>query len=88
MRIWDIPVEKLCRNHLLSEHKELHAMWSVIIQNKKVYSKHPETIRWIGKLKALYIRHNQQVNEMKNRGYDHRSPLDAKIATGKSKQDV
>ena len=88
MRIWDIPVEKLCRNHLLGDHKELHAMWSVIIQNKKGYSKHPETIKWIGKLKALYIRHNQQVNEMKNRGYDHQSPLDAKIATGKSKQDA
>ena len=42
-------------------------MWSVIIQNKKGYSKHPETIRWIGKLKALYLRHNQQVNEMKSR---------------------
>ncbi len=63
-------------------------MWSVIIQNKKGYSKHPETIKWIGKLKALYIRHNQQVNEMKNRGYDHQSPLDAKIATGKSRQDA
>ena len=88
MRIWDIPVKKLCRNHLLGDHKELHAMWSVIIQNKKGYSKHPETIKWIGKLKALYIRHNQQVNEMKNRGYDHQSPLDAKIATGKSKQDA
>ena len=88
MRIWDIPVEKLCRNHLLGEHKELHAMWSVIIQNKKGYSKHPETIRWTGKLKALYLRHNQQVNEMKNRGYNHQSSLDAKIATGKSKQDA
>jgi hypothetical protein len=59
MRIWDIPVEKLCRNHLLGEHRELHAMWVVITQNKKGYSKHPETIRWIGKLRALYLRHNQ-----------------------------
>ena len=88
MRIWDIPVEKLCKNHLLGEHRELHAMWSVITQNKKGYSKHPETIRWIGKLKALYLRHNEQVNEMKNRGYNHQSPLDVKNATGISKQDV
>jgi len=88
MRVWDIPVEKLCRNHLLGEHRELHAMWSVITQNKKGYSKHPETIRWVGKLKALYLRHNQQVNEMKSRGYNHQSPLDAKNAIGKSKQDV
>ena len=88
MRIWDIPVENLCRNHLLGEHRELHAMWSVITQNKKGYSNHPETIRWVGKLKALYLRHNQQVNEMKNRGYNHQSPLDVKNATGISKQDT
>ncbi|MBC8515762.1 MAG: pyrimidine dimer DNA glycosylase [Nitrosopumilus sp.] len=88
MRIWDIPVEKLCRNHLLGEHRELHAMWVVITQNKKGYSKHPETIRWIGKLRALYLRHKEQVNEMKGRGYNHQSPLDVKNATGESKQDV
>jgi len=88
MRIWDIPVEKLCRNHLLGEHRELHAMWVVITQNKKGYSKHPETIRWIGKLKAMYLRHGEQVKEMGHRGYNHQSPLDIKNATGKSKQDV
>lgn len=88
MRIWDIPVEKLCRNHLLGEHRELHAMWVVITQNKKGYSKHPETIRWIGKLKAMYMRHDEQVKEMERRGYNHQSQLDIKNATGKSKQDV
>jgi hypothetical protein len=88
MRIWDVPVEKLCRNHLLGEHLELHAMWVVITQNKKGYSKHPETIRWIGKLKAMYLRHDEQVKEMEHRGYNHQSPLDIKNATGKSKQDV
>jgi hypothetical protein len=25
MRIWDIEPRKLCRNHLLGEHRELHA---------------------------------------------------------------
>ena len=88
MRVWDIPVEKLCRNHLLGEHRELHAMWVVITQNKKGYSKHPETIRWIVKLKAMYLRHDEQVKEMEHRGYNHQSPLDIKNATGKSKQDV
>lgn len=88
MRIWDIPVEKLCRNHLLGEHRELHAMWAVITQNKKGYSKHPETLRWIGKLKAMYLRHEEQVKEMKCRGYNHQSPLDVKNAIGKPKQDL
>ena len=87
MRIWDIPVEKLCRNHLLGEHRELHALWSIILNNKKGYSKHPETLRWKGKLKALYNRHQEQVKEMEKRGYKHNSPLDKKFATGKNTQD-
>jgi hypothetical protein len=88
MRIWDLPVDKLCRNHLLGEHRELHALWSIIIEEKKGYSKHPETLRWKGKLNALYLRHEKQVAEMKRRGYKHNSPLDDKLATGNKIQDV
>jgi len=87
MRIWDIPPEKLCRNHLLGEHRELHAMWVVITQKKKGYSMHPETIRWKGKLGALYLRHEALAKEMRSRGYAHNSPLDKQKATGKHVQD-
>lgn len=86
MRIWDIPPDKLCRNHLLGEHRELHAIWKIITENKKGYSHHPETIRWRGKLKALYIRHNSLVEEMKKRGYNHKSPLNKDLAVGDSIQ--
>lgn len=88
MRIWDIAPEKLCRNHLLGEHRELHALWSIIVNNKKGYSKHPETLRWKGKLKALYNRHDLLVSEMQKRGYNHNSPLDKTFATGKNVQDI
>jgi len=87
MRIWDIPPEKLCTQHLLGEHRELHAIWSILIKNKKGYSRHPETLRWKGKLKALYIRHQQQVKEMEQRGFKHKSPLEKKYATGRNIQD-
>ena len=87
MRIWDIKPEKLCRNHLLGEHRELHAIWKIITENKKGYSLHPETLRWKGKLKALYQRHEQLVREMKYRGYNHQSPLDKKLAKGSSEQN-
>ena len=87
MRRWDLPLENLCRNHLLGEHRELHAIWSIITNNKKGYSKHPETIRWKGKLKALYLRHEKQVEEMKKRGYWHNSPLDKNLATGTNIQN-
>lgn len=88
MRIWDIEPNRLCRNHLLGEHRELHAIWSIIINNKKGYSLHPETIRWNGKLKALYFRHEKLVQEMNLRGFNHNSPLEKKLATGKSQQKV
>jgi len=88
MRIWDLPPDILCRNHLLGEHRELHATWSILTNNKKGYSKHPEVIRWKGKLKALYNRHEKLVSEMKNRGYNHYSPLDKNLAVGEETQNI
>ena len=88
MRIWDIPPEKLCRNHLLGEHRELHAIWSILIHHKKGYAYHPETLRWKGKQKALYHRHERLVKEMVRRNYHHYSPLEVQFATGDKQQDV
>ncbi|MDP8261735.1 MAG: pyrimidine dimer DNA glycosylase/endonuclease V [Candidatus Ancaeobacter aquaticus] len=88
MRIWDISPKNLCRNHLLGEHRELHAIWSILTNNKKGYSKHPETLRWKNKLAALYIRHNKLVEEMIRRGYNHQSDLNSRDATGSKKQSV
>ncbi len=88
MRIWDIPVSSLCRQHLLAKHRELHAIWDIITKNKKGYSRHPEVLRWQGKTKALFQRHQEQVQEMEKRKYQHRSPLNKKLAKGKAQQDL
>lgn len=88
MRVWDVPVSELCRKHLLGEHRELHAIWTILTQDRSGYRKHPETIRWEGKLPALYDRHEQQVTEMEKRGYNHHSPLDEKLAIGSSVQNA
>ena len=87
MRIWDLPPEILCRQHLLGEHRELHALWSVIVFGKSGYAHHPETMRWRGKLAALFARHELLVDEMERRGYQHNSPLDADQATGATVQN-
>lgn len=87
MRVWDIEPSRLCRQHLLGEHREVHAVWAVLTQSKKGYAKHPETLRWIGRLRALYSRHEALVEEMQARGYNHRTPLDKQLATGKAVQD-
>jgi hypothetical protein len=82
MRIWDMPPEKLCRSHLLGEHRELHAIWNILNEGKKGYRKHPETMRWEGKLAALYNRHEDLVTEMKKRGYSHKSELEREKCSG------
>lgn len=88
MRIWDIPPENLCDRHLLGEHAELHAVWNILTKKKKGYSAHPETRRWAGKLKALYLRHDDETAEMEKRGFRHSSVLDKELAKGKGKQDT
>jgi len=90
MRIWDIHPKYLCQKHLLAEHRELHGLWNILTIHKEKggYSRHPETLRWKGKLKALYLRHEILVIEFNNRSYHHQTPLDKKLATGQAKQAV
>ena len=88
MRIWDINPKYLCRKHLLAEHRELHGLWNILTKHKGKggYSRHPETLRWVGKQKALYLRHEALVKEFSRRGYKHLTPLDKRKATGLGSQ--
>ena len=86
MRIWDLDPSVLCDRHLLGEHRELHAIWSVLTTGKRGYAHHPETLRWRGRLAALYARHDAEVAEMSRRGFRHASPLAAELATGEAVQ--
>ncbi len=89
MRIWDIHPKYLCRKHLLAEHRELHGLWNILTIYKSIcgYSNHPETLRWKGKQKALYQRHEHLIKEFLRRGYKHLSPLNKEHAIGQVKQD-
>jgi hypothetical protein len=89
MRVWDVPPKELCRKHLLGEHRELHGLWNILTKHGGVggYARHPETLRWVGKSKALYLRHEALVTEFGNRGYKHHTPLDKALARGKANQD-
>lgn len=90
MRIWDIHPKHLCRKHLLAEHRELHGLWNILTKHKGKggYSHHPETLRWVGKQKALYLRHEALVQEFFHRGYKHHTPLNKKLAIGSGKQSI
>jgi len=84
VRIWDLEANRLCRTHLLAEHRELHGLWNILVHDKRGYRNHPETRRWEGRLAALYLRHEEEVREMSRRGWSHRSPLDRLLAAGTS----
>ena len=75
MRVWDVEPSILCRKHLLGEHREIHALYTILEQGKPGYRHHPETKRWEGKLAALKKRHEAVVAEMEKRGYVHQSPI-------------
>jgi hypothetical protein len=86
VRIWDLDPGALCDRHLLGEHRELHAIWTVLTTGRRGYARHPETLRWRGRLAALYARHEAEVAEMAHRGFRHASPLDPAFATGAAEQ--
>jgi hypothetical protein len=88
VRIWEIAPRRLCRNHLLGEHLELQAICSVLVNGKKGYSHNPETLRWKGKFKVLFGRHEALVSEMSVRGYCHLSPLAKRQTTSSTRQPV
>ncbi len=75
MRIWDIHPGYLNRQSLLGEHRELHAVVSIIRNKKDGYSKHPETLRWVGHCWALRQRHRILSAEMALRGFTDKSPV-------------
>ncbi|MFP4194467.1 MAG: DUF1722 domain-containing protein [Desulfobacterales bacterium] len=75
LRIWDIQPGYLSRLSLLGEHRELHAVVSVIVNRKKGYAVHPETLRWRGYGWALGKRHRLLAEEMALRGYREQSPV-------------
>lgn len=75
MRVWDVNPGYLNRQSLLGEHRELHAIVSIIKNNKKGYSRHPETLRWKNFGWALGQRHRLLTAEMNLRGYVDRTPV-------------
>jgi hypothetical protein len=59
VRVWDLPAGYLNRQSLLGEHRELHAIYSILTQKKSGYANHPETLRWVRTLSGLAARHRQ-----------------------------
>lgn len=76
MRIWDLPAGYLNRGSLLGEHRELHGLLSILVEGKRGYARHPETVRWVGCESGLARRHSLLREEMRQRGYVDRTPIE------------
>jgi hypothetical protein len=72
MRIWKINPKLMCRKHLLGEHVECH-MFIGSINKKRNIQGHIE--KGQVEIHNLKSRHKELANEMKRRGYAHKSPL-------------
>ncbi len=82
MRIWDVSPGYLNDQSLLGEHRELHGIVSIIRNNKKGYSRHPETLRWVGFGWALRQRHRLLSAEMALRGFCDQTPVQLRSNKG------
>jgi uncharacterized protein YbgA (DUF1722 family) len=83
MRIWDVCPAYLNQQSLLGEHKELHGIVSILANNKKGDSKHPETLRWVGFGWAIKQRHKMIIAEMSLRGYQDKPSVSTTSNEGK-----
>lgn len=88
MRVWDIHPGYLSCKNLLGQHAEIHALFSVLRNNKKGYQSHPETLRWKGRLNKLIKKHDLTVKEMELRNYNHGSPLISVCESSEFKESV
>ena len=72
MRMWNINPNKLCRNHLLGEHVEMHKLVGNLTKGRSV-----QGYIDLGLIEVHNIRkrHDELVIEMERRGYNHKSPL-------------
>jgi len=72
MRMWMVDPHKMCRQHLLGEHVEIHMLAGSLLKGRSI-----KKFLTTGLLEpqSMRTRHAELVNEMNRRGYQHASPL-------------
>jgi hypothetical protein len=78
VRMWMVDPKIMCRQHLLGEHVEIHMFAGTLDKNKSVKG---YLDKGLLEVHSMYRRHEELVEEMKQRGYRHCSPLDEKWKT-------
>ena len=73
MRMWNVNPKMLCRKHLLGEHVEQHMFLGTILHGSSLNG---YVVKGLVDTRLIKQRHDQLAEEMKNRGYNHKSPLE------------
>ena len=79
MRMWMIPPEYLCRQHLLAEHSECHYAKMMVEGERKTCGR--RDLDWYKdhgfiEIQSIKSRHDALVEEMLRRGYKHHTPME------------
>ena len=84
--MWLVDPKIMCRQHTLGEHNELHAFVGTI---KKGISLKGYIEKELLESSSIQNRHDELVEEMKARGWNHKSPLvyEDKLNVGKIDRD-
>lgn len=82
MRMWNINPKKMCNQHLLGEHVEMHMFAGCLKKRKNIQGYIDKGFVEIHNIKK---RHAKLAGEMKKRNMNHKSPLIKfrEIKTGK-----
>ena len=72
MRMWMVNPKILCRKHLLGEHVECHMFLGAMQHNKNLDGYINNNLFEVDQ---LFYRHIELSQEMEDRGYKHKSPL-------------
>ena len=67
-----LPPSIMCRKHLLGEHVEMHMLVGTLLKGISVQG---YIDNQLVELEHIRARHQELVEEMTERGYNHKSPL-------------
>lgn len=73
MRMWGVDPRKLCNQHLLGEHVEMHMFAGTIQKSKSIKG---YISKGLVNPCCIKERHDWLAEEMKSRDMNHKSPLD------------
>jgi hypothetical protein len=80
-----VPPSLLCRQHLLGEHRELHALVGIIRKGTRLNG---YVNKQLIDTAAIPDRHTAIAAEIATRGYNHNSPLEGEITIAVGQVDV